>query len=189
MWSTIRDDLIIETKSFEYFGEEQGSDPSGVNDFLSRTENYPLSKPMVNHNQKGIETIRKGKVSDQITGDLLKGAGAGGWNGEQGRSGWMCVDLVLLARGTTTDIALNIRGEAWPPKLRGNKLASFENTRVTCCGVVMMASNNRMAKIGIGWDINTALVSQNASIIVPVREAQAEGSGNFIRESVEGVKD
>ena len=169
--------------------KKRAANPQSINGFLGRAENYPLSKPMVDHNQKGIETIRKGKVSDQITGDLLKGAGAGGWNGEQGRSGWMCVDLVLLARGTTTDIALNIRGEAWPPILRGNKLASFENTRVTCCGVVMMASNNRMAKIGIGWDINTALVSQNASIIVPVREAQAEGSGNFIRESVEGVKD
>ena len=142
MRSTIGDDLIVETKSFEYFGEEQGSDPGSVNGFLSRAKNYPLSKPMVDHDKKGIKTIRKGKVSDQITGDLLKGAGAGGWNGKQGRSGWMCVDLVLLARGTTTDIASNIRGKAWPPKLRGNKLASFENTRVTHCGVVMMASDD-----------------------------------------------
>ena len=101
----------------------------------------------------------------------------------------MHVDLVLLTRSAAMDITVNIRGKAWPPKLRGNKLASFENTRVTHCGVVMMVSNNRMAKIGIGWDINMALVSQNASIIVPVREAQAEGSGNFIRESVEGIKD
>ena len=29
-----------------------------------RAENYPLSKPMVDHDQKGIKTIRKGKVSD-----------------------------------------------------------------------------------------------------------------------------
>ena len=52
---------------------------------------------MVNHNQKGIKTIRKGKVGDQITGDLLKGAGAGGRNGEKWGSRWMGIGLVLLA--------------------------------------------------------------------------------------------
>ena len=52
---------------------------------------------MVDHNQKGIKTIRKGKVSDQITGDLLEGAGAGGWDGKKWRSGRVGVDLVLLA--------------------------------------------------------------------------------------------
>ena len=97
LWSLIRDDLIIETESFENFGEEQGGNSSGVDGFLSRAENYPLSKSMVDHDQKGIKTIRKGKVSDQITGDLLKGARAGGWNGEKWGSRWMGIDLVLLA--------------------------------------------------------------------------------------------
>ena len=72
---------------------------------------------MVNHDQKGIETIGKGKVGDQITGDLLKGAGAGGRNGEEWGTGRMGVDLVLLARGTSADITMNVRGEARPPKL------------------------------------------------------------------------
>ena len=52
---------------------------------------------MVDHNQKGIKTIRKGKVGDQITGDLLKGARAGGQNGEEWGLRRMGVDLVLLA--------------------------------------------------------------------------------------------
>ena len=60
----IGDDFVIETKSFESFGEEQGGDSSSINGFFCRAENHPLSKPMVNHNQKGIKTIRKGKVSD-----------------------------------------------------------------------------------------------------------------------------
>ena len=89
---------------------------------------------MVNHDQKGIKTIGKRKVSDQITGDLLEGAGAGGWNGEEWGSGRMGVDFVLLARGTAVDIAANVRGEAWPPKFRGNQLASFENARMASSG-------------------------------------------------------
>ena len=75
---------------------------------------------MVDHNQKGIKTVRKRKVGDQITGDLLKGAGAGRWNGKEGQSRWLCVDFVLLTRGTAMDITVNIRSEAGPPKLRGN---------------------------------------------------------------------
>ena len=52
---------------------------------------------MVDHDQKSIKAIRKGKVGDQITGDLLKGAGAGGQNGEEWGSRQMGVNLVLLA--------------------------------------------------------------------------------------------
>ena len=100
---------------------------------------------MVDHDQKGIKTIRKGKVGDQITGDLLKGAGAGGQNGEEWGPRWMGVNLVLLAQGTSTDITSNVRGEAWPPKLRGNKLVSLENSWVASSGVVMVTSHNSAA--------------------------------------------
>ena len=52
---------------------------------------------MVDHDQNGIKTIRKGKVSDQIAGDLLKGAGTGGWNGEKWGARQMGIGFVLLA--------------------------------------------------------------------------------------------
>ena len=71
---------------------------------------------MVNHDQKDIKTIREGKVSDQITRDLLEGVRAGGRNRKERGARWMCVDLVLLTSGTSTDIASNVRGKAWPPK-------------------------------------------------------------------------
>ena len=144
---------------------------------------------MVDHDQKGIKTIRKGKVGDQIAGDLLKGAGAGGWNGEKWGSRQVGIGFVLLAQGTSTDITADVRGETWLPKLRGNKLASFENTRMTSSGVVMVSSNNRVAQVSICRDIDLALVSQDASVIVPVGEAGMESSGNCARESMESVKD
>ena len=37
----------------------------------------------------------------------------------------MCVDLVLLAKGTAFDIAADKGGEAGPPKFSSNQLASF----------------------------------------------------------------
>ena len=126
---------------------------------------------MVDHDQKGIKTVRKGKVGDQITGDLLKGVGAGGWNGEKWGTGWVIIDFVLLARGTSADITSNVRGKAWPPKFQGDELASFENSWVTCGRMVMVPSDNRTTEVSTGRDIDPALVRQDASIIVPVRKA------------------
>ena len=42
--------------------------------FLGRAENHPLSKPMVNHDQKGVKAGGEGKVGDEIAGVLLEGA-------------------------------------------------------------------------------------------------------------------
>ena len=100
---------------------------------------------MVDHNQKGIKTIGKGKISDEVTGDLLEGVGAGGQNGEEWGSGQMGVYFMLLARGTSADITANVRGEAWPPKFRGNQLVSFENARMASSGMIMVSSDDRVA--------------------------------------------
>ena len=126
---------------------------------------------MVNHNQKGIKTIGKGEVSDQITGDLLEGVGAGGQNGEEWGSGRMGVDFVLLACGTSVDITADIRGKAWPSKFRGNQLASLENSWVASSGVVMVTSHNRVAEASISGDVDAALVSQDACIVMPIGES------------------
>ena len=126
---------------------------------------------MVDHDQKGIKTIGKGKVSDEITGELLEGAGTGGWNGEKRWSGQMGIGFVLLARGTSVDITVDVRGEAWPPKFRGNELASFEDAWMASSGVIMVLSDDRVAKSSIGRNVDTSLVSQDTGIVVPVGES------------------
>ena len=77
--------------------------------FLCGTENHPLSKPMVYHDQERIKASRRGEIGDKVTRDLLKGAGCRGVNGsEQGNSG-MSVGFVLPAGCTALDIFMNIR--------------------------------------------------------------------------------
>ena len=71
----------------------------------------------------------------------------------------MHVHLVLLARSTAADIVADIGGKAQPPELRCNQLTSFENTGMSCSVVVMVASNDRMAKVISGQDIYATLVS------------------------------
>ena len=67
----------------EYFGEEQRGNSRSIDGFLGRAENYPLSKPMVNQDQKGVKTSRKWEVGDQITRDLLEWTGTGGQYGKK----------------------------------------------------------------------------------------------------------
>ena len=96
---------------------------------------------------------------------------------------------MLLAGGTSLDITVNVGGEAQPPKLRGNKLVSFENTWMASSGMIMVSSHDGVAQVGIGGDVNTALVSQDTGIIVPIRKLRAEIGRDSSRESVEGVED
>ena len=125
---------------------------------------------MVDYDQKGVKTIQKWEVSDQIARDLLKGARARGRDGGKWGSRRVSIDLVLLARGTAVYIAANEGSKARPPKFRGNKLMSFKNARVASSRVVMMAGNHRSAKVCICRNVNMILKSEDTHIIVPVGE-------------------
>ena len=51
----VGDDFIEKSKAKEDFVEKEGGNPFGGERFFSRAENYPLSKPMVYHDQERIE--------------------------------------------------------------------------------------------------------------------------------------
>ena len=125
--------------------------------------------------------------SDQITGDLLEGVGTRGQNRKKRRMRRMGVHFVLLARSTPTDIIANKGCKAWPPKFRSNKLASFENTRVTGGEVVMVADDDGKAKVG--GNVDVALISQNTGVIMPIGKVGAEFGRNFSAECIKGIKD
>ena len=80
LWTTIRDDLVIESKMEVDLMEKKGSYPFGSDGLSSVTENYPFCKTMVNHNQQGIKAGRDREVGDEVTGDLLEGTGCAGLN-------------------------------------------------------------------------------------------------------------
>ena len=96
---------------------------------------------------------------------------------------------MLLARCAAADIAANIRGEAGPPKLGGDQLASFENAQMARRRMIMVACDDGAAQVSIGRDIDASLVSQDTSVIVPIGKAGAKIGRDRTRESMEGVKD
>ena len=68
-------------------------------------------------------------------------------------------------------------------------MASFEDTGMASSGVVMVASYDSVAQASVSGDIDTVLVSQDASIVMPIRKAGAESGRGSTRESMEGIKD
>ena len=75
--TAVRNDFVIKAKAEENFVEEKGGDPFGGDGFLGRAENYPLSKPMIDHDQERVKACGDREICDQITGDLLKGVRSG----------------------------------------------------------------------------------------------------------------
>ena len=81
----------------------------------------------------------------------------------------MRVGLVLLASRTSLYVFAYERCEARPPKFRGNKLAGFKVAWVASSFMIVAANKDGMLKRGIGGNVNTALVGENALGILPVR--------------------
>ena len=97
MGASIRDNFVVEAEAKVYFVEKERSNPFSGDILLCGTENHPLSKPMVDHDQKRIEAGERREVGDKVTGDLLEGAGGGGANRSERWDGGVGICLVLLA--------------------------------------------------------------------------------------------
>ena len=62
--TAVGDDFVVKTKAEENFVEEKRGDPFGGDGFLSRAENYPLSKPMVDHDQERVTALGDREICD-----------------------------------------------------------------------------------------------------------------------------
>ena len=105
--------------------KEESCDSFCGDGLLCGTKNHPLSKPMVDHDQKRVEATERWEVSDEITGDLLEQASGNRANRSKGGNGGVCVGLILLANHTPINIFVDKSCKARPPEFGGNQLASF----------------------------------------------------------------
>lgn len=83
----------------------------------------------------------------------------------------MCVHLGLLAGTTTFDIPADKVGKAWLPKFHGDQLVSFQETRMSGGGMIMVLGDNRAVEIKIFRDIDVSLEGEDAGIILLVGES------------------
>ena len=76
MGASVGDYFVIKAEAKENFMKEEIGNPFCSNGFLSGAENHPLSKPMVNHDQKRVKAGGEGKIHDEIAGELLEWVGS-----------------------------------------------------------------------------------------------------------------
>ena len=158
MGSAVGDNFVIKAEAKVYFVEKECGNAFSGDVLFGGTENHPLSKPMVDHDQKGIKTDRRGEVGDEIARDLLERAGCGGANGGERWDGGVCIRLVLLAGRASFNVLADVGGEAGPPEFRCDELSSFEVTGVTGAFVVVRSLENGVAEGIVIRDIDTALI-------------------------------
>lgn len=51
------------------------SNPSQINSFCAWHKNYPLTKPIVNHDHNRVKATDHGEVNDQVNRKVLEGTG------------------------------------------------------------------------------------------------------------------
>ena len=123
--SSVRDNFVVKAKAKVYFVEKECGNAFGSDIFLCGTENYPLSKSVVDHDQKGIEAGGDREVGDKVAGNLLERVGCRGADGGERRDGGMGIGFVLLAGSTSFNVFADVGGKARPPEFSSDKLACF----------------------------------------------------------------
>ena len=83
---------------------------------------------MVNHDHERIVTMRGQEISDQVNGQLLKWAGAGGGNRRQCGDSRVGINLHLLAKSAARDKAVDEGEHTQPPiVLRQQEIGAKES--------------------------------------------------------------
>jgi hypothetical protein len=117
---------------FVDFVKEKSGYPFGSDGFLGGTENHPLCKPVVDHDQQGVKSGGEGKVGDKIARDLLEEGGGDGFNRGERRVSQVGIHFALLAQETSFYVFTNKLHKARPPILSSDKLAGIKITGVLC---------------------------------------------------------
>ena len=102
--------ILLEAEMEVYFVEEKEGDSFSGDSGFGRAENYPLSKPMVDHDQKCIKAKGRWQISNKVTEDLLKWLHCHKVDWSQRENSGMCIDLILLACSTSLNILVHIQG-------------------------------------------------------------------------------
>ena len=72
---------------------------------------------MVDHDHDRIKPRRRREISDEVHGQLLKGESDLGPDGKERRDSQVCVGLILLTDGATSNEVLYEGGKAQPPEI------------------------------------------------------------------------
>ena len=100
----------------------------------------------------------------------------------------MCVNLVLLAKGTALDVAVDEGSKAGPPEFGGNQLSGFQEAGVSGGFMIMASRKDGTVEGVVSGDIDTAFVGEDAGFNLPVGQPGMEGERNVLMHGLEGLE-
>ena len=153
---------------FEHMVKKEFSYSSGIDGFVARYENYPLTKSMVDYNHKRIIFSRYGEVSDEVNGDLFEWEERFGWDRVEGGYDQVSVYFVLLADGTTGNKVVYESGESQPPEVLFNEGLGLKTAGVSKGQGFMEGSDEGLADV-MG-NIHATFVVEGSILEFPVGE-------------------
>jgi hypothetical protein len=101
----------------------------------------------------------------------------------------MGICFALLAEGTTFDVFAHELRKTRPLISGSDELAGFKIAWVAGRGVIMRTSNDVVVKGTRVRDVDMVLVSEEATINLPIGKVGTEGRGNGAIESLKGIVD
>ena len=101
----------------------------------------------------------------------------------------MSVNLVLLEKSTALNVSADKGGEAGPPELSGDQLASFQEAGMTGRFVIVAAFEDGTAKRVVRGDVDTAFVRKDAGVNLPVSQPGTEGEQDVFVHGLKSLED
>jgi len=157
--TVVRDYFVVKTKAGENMFEKQSGNAGGVDCFVTRDENHPLRKPMVDHDQNRVKTRRQRQIRDHVARNLLKRARGRGGNWTKPRDSGVSVNLVGLASSAASHKSVNKGGETGPPVVVLNQVNGAEISAVSS-SLRAMQRVYQLLPGGFG-NVETALVVES----------------------------
>ena len=98
---------------------------------------------MIDNNHQTVKADANGKVSDEVASDMEERVGSRvSTNREKAWSGWVCINLHLLAYLTISNAILHKNRHSRPSITSFNKLKSLQATQMTAgIGIVVLLDN------------------------------------------------
>ena len=164
----------MKTVPWEDVFEEKRSDSFSGYVFVTRSENYPLCKTMVDHDHDRIKRVGEGKAGDEVDRKLLERAGGQGRDWREGWYGRVSEHFVGLTNGATGNKAAYKAGHTRPPVIVLEELERAKNAAMTASGGFMNGADE--VRAGVQGNVETALVVKVGSVKEPIIK---DGAGEW----------
>ena len=144
--ASVREERIGEAKAFEHVFDVIQGGLGGINCFMTRDRDYPLSRSVVDNDHEAVISVANREICDEIACHLRKWGGISlSFDWYQTGRGWVCVNFHLLADSAASDIIFDENRHPRPPVIPADEFEGFEMSGVSSSERVVVTTGDFMS--------------------------------------------